>query len=59
MKNFEKGDLWISPRGFIYEVICVVNNQALLKSSGCARKIRRSESATKNWTLKQGEDFDE
>lgn len=53
--SFHEGQVWESPRGFIYKVICIENGQALLRlgETGKGKPIRRKWDAVTNWALIQ------
>lgn len=56
-KHFEAGEIWLSPRGYFYNVVDVQNNHAILKmgTHGLGRKIKRRKNATKKLAVTCGD----
>ncbi|MCE6965093.1 hypothetical protein K6W81_14555 [Enterobacter sp. MW07] len=52
-ERFKLGEVWQSPRGFLYKVVEVVGSQAVMKmgSTGGGRKIRRHVDAVVGWSI--------
>lgn len=51
--KFRVGEVWISPRNFLYKVVSVEGEQATLRlgSTGYGRIVRRNVDAIKGWSF--------
>lgn len=51
--RFKVGEVWMSPRGYLYLVKEISDSQAILKmgTDGSGRKVRRSVDATNGWLI--------
>ena len=51
---FEIGQVWMSPRGFLYHVVGIEpgrHRQAVLRMGGTGRKVRRDWDAVMGWVI--------
>ncbi|HFY0440651.1 hypothetical protein [Escherichia coli] len=57
-ERFQVGEVWISPRGYLYLVKDIMGAQAILRmgASGGGRKVRRHVDAINGWTLYKPEE---
>ena len=57
-ERFQVGEVWQSPRGFIYKVVEVTGNQATLRMGiqGNMRKQRRYVDAINGWSIYKQEE---
>lgn len=55
-EQFKKGQVWLSPRGYYYQVTETKGSQATLRMGvgGYGRKTFRDINATKNWSFVPG-----
>lgn len=60
--KFRVGEVWMSPRNFLYKVVSVEGQQATLRlgSTGYGRIVRRNVEAIKGWSFyEEGEQHHE
>lgn len=57
-ERFQAGEVWKSPRGFLYKVVEVNGTQAVLKmgTDGSGRKARRWVDAINGWSIYKREE---
>lgn len=57
-ERFQTGEVWRSPRGYLYKVVEVVGKQAVLKmgTDGSGRKARRCVDAINGWSVYKQEE---
>lgn len=51
--RFKVGEVWMTPRGYLYLVKEIVGSQATLRMGidGTGRKVRRNIDATNGWLI--------
>ena len=56
-EGFQVGEVWQSPRGFLYKVVEVVGSQATLRmgTDGSGRKARRWVYSINGWSIYKSE----
>lgn len=57
-ERFQVGEVWESPRGFLYLVKEIIGAQAILRmgSDGSGRKVRRNVDAINGWSIYKPEE---
>nr|TWR32179.1 hypothetical protein FQY85_18655 [Cronobacter turicensis] len=56
-ERFSVGEVWQSPRGYLYRVIEVIGSQAVMRlgATGYGRKVRRNVDAISGWSIYRDE----
>lgn len=57
-ERFQSGEIWQSPRGFLYKVVAIAGREAILRmgTHGLGRKRKRQVDAISGWSLYVGEE---
>ena len=57
-ERFQVGEVWESPRGYLYLVKEIVGSQATLRmgTNGGGRKVRRNVDAINGWSIYKPEE---
>ncbi|HAI51369.1 hypothetical protein [Atlantibacter hermannii] len=57
-ERFQSGEIWQSPRGFLYKVVAISGREAILRmgTHGRGRKTKRQVDAISGWSLYVGEE---
>lgn len=58
VERFQVGEVWESPRGFLYLVKEIIGAQAILRmgTDGSGRKVRRNIDAINGWSIYKPEE---
>ncbi|EOC0398831.1 hypothetical protein ACOIEU_002544 [Cronobacter sakazakii] len=56
-ERFSVGEVWQSPRGYLYRVIEVIGSQAVMRLwiEASGRKVRRNVDAISGWSIYKDE----
>ncbi|MFP2385831.1 hypothetical protein [Enterobacter ludwigii] len=57
-ERFQVGEVWESPRGYLYLVKEIVESQAVMRmgTHGLGRKVRRNVDAINGWSIYKPEE---
>ncbi|MBL5927828.1 hypothetical protein JBO37_19775 [Enterobacter asburiae] len=57
-ERFQVGEVWMSPRSYLYLVQEIVGSQAILRigTNGGGRKVRRNVDAINGWSIYKPEE---
>ena len=57
-ERFQVGEVWESPRGYLYLVKEIVGSQAVMRmgTDGSGRKVRRNVDAINGWSIYKPEE---